>query len=256
MYELLHELLSDKKGGITFSCFGIWHLLYLFSIFGLIVFIFLRLRNKSDAAKQCAINRSIALAFGLYIADFFLMPFAYGEIDLEKLPFHVCTTMCVMCFLSRRHPFLGKFKLQFALLGLISNLIYVFYPAGVMWYRIHPLSYRVLQTILFHGSMSAYGLFVLAFDDVKLEWKKCHRELITIIAMVLWALLGNTLYNGTVGDYSHFFNWSFVVRDPFYLLPEKIAPYIMPFVIVIILFVAVLLVYWVYFGIKKTVKKI
>ncbi len=32
------------------------------------------------------------------------------------------------------------------------------------------------------------------------------------------ALVGNTLYNGTLGDYSHFFNRFFVVGDPFRVL--------------------------------------
>lgn len=255
MYEVLNELLSDKKGGIIFSCFGIWHLLYLALIFGIILFVLLRLKAKDKTTKNRAINVSIGIAFGLYIADFFLMPFAYGEIDLEKLPFHVCTTMCVMCFLSRHNKFLRKFKLQFALLGLVSNLIYVVYPAGVGWYQIHPLSYRVVQTLLFHGAMSAYGIFVLAFDEVKPEWKNCRKDLPVIIVMVLWALLGNTLYNGTVGDYSHFFNWSFVIQDPFYLLPKDIAPYLMPFVMILILFVGDLLVYSVYFGVRRIRRK-
>ena len=251
MYQVLSGLLSDKKGGIVFFCFGIWHWMYMFIIFGAIFLGFFLLRKKDTSVKKQAINVSIAGAFGLYIADFFLMPFAYGEIDLEKLPFHICTAMCVMCFLSRRGRFLGRFKLQFALLGLISNLIYVIYPAGVGWHQVHPLSYRVIQTLFFHGAMTAHGLLVLRFDDVELEWKKIYRDVLAIAAMVLWALLGNTLYNGTYGEVTHFFNWCFVVRDPFYLLPENIAPYIMPFVIVLVLFVADVLVYSVYFGVRK-----
>lgn len=251
MYEMLAKFLSDKKGGTVFSCFGIWHCLYMLVIFGAIFSVIVLLRKKGEAARKRAVDLSINGAFGLYIADFFLMPFAYGEIDLEKLPFHICTAMCVMCFLSRRNRFLGRFKRQFALLGLISNLIYVVYPAGVGWYQIHPLSYRVVQTLLFHGIMTAHGLFALAFGDVRPEWKQMGKDLLAIIAMVLWALFGNTLYNGTYGDYSHFFNWCFVVRDPFYLLPEHIAPYVMPFVITAVIFIADLLVYAVYFGVWK-----
>ncbi|MBQ4563820.1 MAG: YwaF family protein [Lachnospiraceae bacterium] len=251
MYERLSGLLSDKKGDIVFSCFGIWHLLYLAVIFGSIILGITCLRKKDEYAKKRAVNASIAGAFGLYMADFFLMPFAYGEIDLEKLPFHICTAMCVMCFLSRRNGFLGKFKRQFALLGLISNLIYVIYPAGVGWYQIHPLSYRVIQTLLFHGVMTAHGMFVLAFDDVCLEWKNLVKDIPVMILMILWALLGNTLYNGTYGGVTHFFNWCFVVRDPFYLLPEIIAPYLMPFVILLVMIVADVLVYMVYILIKS-----
>ena len=65
--------------------------------------------NKKQSTKVKAINLVISLVFGLYILDFFLMPFAYGEIDLEKLPFHICTTMCVLSYLSRHTKFFSKF---------------------------------------------------------------------------------------------------------------------------------------------------
>lgn len=251
MYPFLSQLLSDRKGGVVFSCFGVWHWLYLLVIFGAIALVLFRLKGRSAQAKDRAVRGAISCAFGLYILDFFLMPFAYGEIDLEKLPFHICTVTCVLCFLSRHNTFLGRFKTSFAVLGLASNLIYVIYPAGVGWYQIHPLSYRVVQTLLFHGLMTAYGLFVLAFEEEKLEWKHCRRELVILVGMVVWAVLGNALYNGTYGDYDHFFNWFFVVRDPFYLLSGAVAPYIMPFVIILVMFAAVLLVYLAYFALRK-----
>lgn len=251
MYELLHSILSDHKGGIVFACFGVWHLLYMAVIFLGILATMVFLHRSSKAARQRTIRVAICLAFGLYMVDFFLMPFAYGEIDLEKLPFHMCTAMCVLCFGSYHNRWLGKYKIQFALLGLVSNLIYVVYPAGVGWYQIHPLSYRVMQTLLFHGAMTAYGIFVLAFETDGLQWRDSLRELPIIVAMTAWALLGNTLYNGSVGTYSHFFNWFFVVRDPFYLLPADVAPYVMPFVMIVVIFAADLLVYAGYFGLRK-----
>ncbi len=253
MYKLLNELLSDKKGGAVFTCFGIWHILYMLIIFGLIIaFVFL-LKNKSESVKMRAIIISVSIAFGLYILDFFLMPFAYGEIDIEKLPFHACTATCVLCFLSRKNAFLGKFKYELAMLGLLSNVIYVIYPAGIGWYMIHPLSYRALQTLLFHGVMSAYGIFVLVFERKTLKWKNCYRDLYVIFAMAVWALIGNTLYNGTAGDYSHNFNWFFVTQDPFYILPQSIAPFVMPFIVIIVFFIADLLLYSIYFIAKKLV---
>lgn len=254
MYALMQQLLSDKKGGVIFTCFGFWHILYMVAIFGAILTAIFLLRNKSGTIRQRALDIAICCAFGLYIADFFLMPFAYGEIDIEKLPFHMCTAMCVLCFLSRKNAFLGKWKLQFAVLGLISNIIYVIYPAGVGWYQIHPLSYRTVQTLLFHGTMTAYGLLTLAFDGEQMRWQNCRKELAIIVIMTAWALLGNTLYNGTAGDYAHYFNWFFVTQDPFYLLPKDIAPYIMPFVMILVIFAADLLVYCAYFAIKKRKK--
>ena len=243
MYEILHRIFADQKAGAIFTCFGVWHILYMCLIVAGIVTAVCLLRHRSDEIRQRAQTTAIHLAFGLYILDFFLMPFAYGAIDLEKLPFHMCTAMCVLSFISTHHTKLRKFKFQFAVLGLVSNLIYVIYPAGVGWYQIHPLSYRTVQTLLFHGLMSAYGVFTLVFRKEKLRWRDSLKELVVIVMMTLWAILGNTLYNGTAGEYDHFFNWFFVVRDPFYILPASIAPYIMPFVMIAVIYVADLLVY-------------
>ena len=246
MYEFLGNLLKDHKDDIIFQCFGIWHLLFMGIIFAGIIGLVIWLKNKSQEIRDKAINTSISCAFGLYILDFFLMPFAYGEIDLEKLPFHICTVSCVLCFLSRHNKFFEKYKLQFALLGLIGNLIYVIYPAGVGWYQVAPYSYRVIQTLLYHGVMTCYGILTLAYDNVRLEWKKCYKELIVIVGITLWALLGNALYNSE----AHVFNWFFVVQDPFYILPADIAPFVMPFVMIVTIFVADMLVYLCYMGIK------
>jgi hypothetical protein len=130
-------------------------------------------------------------------------------------------------------------------------LIYVIYPAGVGWYQIHPLSYRVIQTLLFHGAMTAYGILTLALGEDRLSWRSSLQELPVIIAVTAWAILGNTVYNGTAGEYDHMFNWFFVVRDPFYILPADIAPFAMPFVMILVIYVADLLIYTAYFAIKK-----
>ena len=248
MHQILQDLLSDRKGGPVFTCFGLYHLIYLAVILGAILTIIFLVKNKSAAAKHRATNAALCTAAGLYAADFFLMPFAYGGIDIEKLPFHACTATCVLCLLARHNRFLGKFKDQFVLLGLLTNLIYVIYPAGVGWYQIHPLSYRVWQTLLYHGTMSAFGLFSLCFGEVKLEWRKCPCDLVFLCVMTVWALLGNTLYNGLDG---RFFNWFFVVRDPFYILPEAVAPFIMPFVMVAVMFTGETLIRLVYTAVGR-----
>lgn len=252
MYAFLSELLSDKKGGAIFSCFGFWHLCYMFVAVVVAVTVIVCVKKKDRETKQKVSSLFINAAFGLYIADFFLMPFAYGKIDVEKLPFHVCTAMCVMCFWSRHSAFLGRYRRQFALLGFLSNLVYLIYPAGLMWYQVQPFSYRVIQTLLFHGLMTIYGLLVLLFDEAGFAWKRCYRDLAVLVCMTLWALLGNTLYNGQAWGHTNQFNGFFVTQDPFYLVPEHIAPYIMPFLNVIVFFVAELLVYVIYFAVKRT----
>jgi hypothetical protein len=250
MYGLLSNILKDHKGEIIFNCFGIWHILYMLIIFGFIMTMVLLLKNKTENTKKKAINLTIDVVFGLYILDFFLMPLAYGSIDIEKLPFHICTISCVLCFLSRHNKFMSKYKLQFALLGLIGNIIYVIYPAGVGWYQIAPYSYRVIQTLLYHGLMTLYGILTICYDEEKLSWKACYKELTMIVLLTLWALLGNTIYNNELRIY----NWFFVVQDPFYLLPKDLAAFMMPFIMIIVIFLADILVYFSYFGIKKLFK--
>ena len=249
MFELLSNLLKDHKGNVIFNCFGIWHILIMLLIFGGVITTVLVLNNKNQCTKDKAINLVINLVFGLYILDFFLMPLAYGSIDIEKLPFHICTVSCVFFFLSRHNKFFKKYKLQFALLGLIGNIIYVIYPAGVGWYQIAPYSYRVIQTLLYHGLMTLYGVLTLAYDDEKLQWKNCYKELIVIILMTLWAMSGNFIYNSDARIY----NWFFVVQDPFYILPKDIAPFVMPFVMIVVIFFANTLVYLSYYGFKKII---
>ena len=72
MYAFLSEMLSDKKGGITFSCFGIWHLCYLIIVIAAVVITVVYLKNKDKEVKDKVSASFINCAFGLYIADFFI----------------------------------------------------------------------------------------------------------------------------------------------------------------------------------------
>lgn len=223
MYPLLHELLADRGGEVLFTCFGRWHLGYLVLIFSAIGLAARRFSRMDSKKLQRRLDCWSGIAFGMYLLDFFLMPLAYGYIDVEKLPFHVCTAMCVMCFLSNRNPKLTRYRGAFALLGFLSNFVYLIYPAGLMWHRVHPLSYRAVQTLLFHGVMTGGTLLFLLFGQTIPD----TRDILRVTAgMTLWALAGNILYGGFAPE----MNWFFLVRDPFYLLPETAAPFVMPFV--------------------------
>ena len=258
MYTVIHELLEDKEGGELFTCFGIWHILYILSFLLIFLAVYLATVKKEKEVRIKAVNVFINIAFGMYILDFFMMPLAYGEIDIEKLPFHVCTATCVMCFLSRRLPCLKEYRIHFTLLGFISNLVYLIYPAGVMWHQVSPFCYRVIQTLSFHGVMTVFGLLSLIYEGDGLPYGKCYRNLIVLSGMTLWALIGNTLYNGTSGDYAHFFNWFFVVEDPFGMFDKQISPYIMPWLNIVLFFaveMAVYVIYHVLAGIKGRAKE-
>ena len=121
-----------------------------------------------------------------------------------------------------------------------------------MWYQVAPYSYRVIQTLSFHGLMTLYGVLTLIYDDKRLRWKNCYKELIIISIITVWALVGNMIYNSE----SRTYNWLFVVQDPFYILPKNIAPFLMPFIIVMTLFTADMIIHLLYFISYKLIKKI
>lgn len=241
MYDAIHGVLEDKIEGVAFKCFDLTHICFILFFVVAAVFLCLYLKDKGMKFRKRVINIVIGIAFGLYVAELFLMPFAYGQINIDKLPFHVCTTMCVMCFCSRYSRLLGRLRLQFAMLGFLSNLTYLIYPAGMMWLNIHPLSYRVVQTLIFHGVMMVYGLLVLVYESQKFSWKKIYKDLGVIVGMTAWARLGNALYN----DNEHNYNWFFVIQDPFNAFPEAVAPYIMPFLNIAVFFAVELVVYFI-----------
>ena len=252
MHNIISSLLEDKKSSIVFSCFGIYHLVFIIIVLllgGLGIYL---LKNKKEETKLKVIKGLIIAAFSLYMLDFFLMPFAYGEIDVEKLPYHVCTAMCVGCFISRFNTKLYKFRFNFALIGFISNLVYFIYPAGVMWYQVSPFSYRVIQTLTFHSIMMIYGLYVLIFEVKEMKYNNIYKDIILVGINVVWALSGNIFYNG-LND--RIYNWLFVYQDPFYLLPVSISPYIMPFIVLLAFSIVISIVYVIYNLIKKQIKK-
>ena len=239
MYNILRKLLEDKTGGAVFKCFDIWHICFIVFFVAVAVLLCLYMKNQSREEQKKITDIVVGIAFGLYVADFFFMPFAYRAIGIDKLPFHVCTAMCVMCFWSRYNAFWRKFRLQFAMLGFLSNLTYLLYPAGMMWLNIHPMSYRVVQTLVFHGVMMVYGLLVLVYESQEFTWKRIYKDFGVVVSMTVWARLGNALYNSREKMY----NWFFVVQDPFNMFPEDIAPYIMPFLNIAIFFAVELAVY-------------
>ena len=247
MHTYLRNLFMDKKDGITFQCFDTWHIGYILLFVFIAVFSAVYLRSKTAQKQRKVISGFINAAFGLYMADFFLMPLAYGQIDTEKLPFHICTTMCVMCFASRHNTFLKKYKLQFAALGFLCNFVYLMYPAGMMWHGVHPLSYRVVQTLVFHGVMMVYGALVLIYESDGFSWRKCYRDLALIVGMTGWAMLGNAIYNSDARMY----NWFFVVQDPFKMFPMEFSVYIMPGLNIVLFFGVEMLVYLAFGSLKR-----
>ena len=91
----------------------------------------------------------------------------------------------------------------------------------------------------------------------KIHIRYCYRELAVSACMTAWALLGNYAYNGKSDGYDHFFNWFFVVRDPFYAIPEAVAPFVMPFLNLALFFAVEMIIHLIFwgFGGRRTTKR-
>ena len=48
MYSILSNLLSDKKGGEIFICFGLWHFVYIFLTVALFAALFILFKGKKQ----------------------------------------------------------------------------------------------------------------------------------------------------------------------------------------------------------------
>jgi hypothetical protein len=119
-----------------------------------------------------------------------------------------------------------------------------------MSYEINAFSYRAVQTLLFHSTMTAYGLLAILLGSENLELKRCHRPLVILGLMTVWATIGNTLYSGAADGYDHDFNWFFIKNDPFGALPEDIAMYIAPFLNIFAFFALDILIRLLFVAIK------
>jgi hypothetical protein len=66
--------------------------------------------------------------------------------------------------------------------------------------------------------------------------------------MTIWALIGNYAYYGLQeGGY----NWFFVVRDPFYIIPESISRFLMPLINLLAFAVMEFLIHFVIYGVQR-----
>jgi hypothetical protein len=153
-----------------------------------------------------------------------------------------------MVVLSRRTKIFAKFKTAFTLMGLVGAMMYIIYPAGVP--ASDGYSYRIVQTVIYHGLMIAQGIFAIAYNDLDLSWKSIKYDLIAILSLTLWAMIGNTLYSGVITEacdcvegctnvitiYDYDLNWFFVKHDPLYIIPDEIDIYFAPFIMILAIF--------------------
>ncbi len=257
MRDLFFKLFSKShfNTGITITPLSIPHIVYILLIGGIITGLYFHLRKKDAFAKKKAMRVLVNVLVFSYLSDFFIHEFVYasyddvgnlisgGGLDLDKLPFHLCTALCPVVAFTQYNKKGRKILEPVCVLAILAPLMYLAYPASIG--NGEPWCYQAVQTMFFHGTLLAWGMLNVLLGITELKIKNCWKCAIALVGITLWAKLGNILYGH---------NWFFLQEDAFYIglvenygMPSWILMIINP----IVFFLAVLLVYGVYYLVNR-----
>ena len=241
MRDFVHNLFSQNNSDLKIGLFDAWHFLYLAIIFGTFILLSFLFKNKSEKARQNVITVFAYLTIGLYIADFFIMPLSdsYNGISVYKLPFNVCTIMAVFVPFVEFNKHFRHIKTPIVVISIASSLMWMCYPGSALGGQ-PPFSYIIFQTFMYHGFLFIWGALNLSLGKVTLKISHIWKEFVGILCILVWAWFGNTIYDG-----NH--NWFFIETSIFPFLKDEI----MPFAVVFSVFGVCLIVYGIYYLVKR-----
>ncbi len=209
MRELFFKLfeMSHFHTGIRITAFSIPHLVYLALIIGTIGLLYSRYKNRSPQQKQ-KLMRGLVYAIMLsYLSDFFVQEFVYPDgINTEKLPFHICIVTAVLMAVAQFHRHGKRILEPVTVMAVLAPMMYLCFPASVG--EGEPWCYQAVQTMFFHGTQLAWGILNLALGEVRLEFRNIWKSGALLVAITLWAKLGNLLYDR---------NYFFLEEDAFFI---------------------------------------
>ena len=236
-------LFSENTSKLQIGLFSGWHFFYLFLIFGGTAALALLVKKK--AAQEKILRLMAYLTVGLYVADFFIMPLSdsYSGISAYKLPFNICTIMAVMVPFVQFNKRLSGIRTTVAILSVAASMVWMCYPGTALGGQ-PPFCYLIFQTFMYHGFLFCWGVLNMAYGAVKLEIKKCWKELCGILLVFLWAWFGNTVYDAG-------YNWFFIETSIVPFLPDSV----LPVVVVSGMFVVCLIIYGVHYGIYALARR-
>ena len=198
--------MSHFNTGIKITPFSIAHIVYLVLIFGSVIALGLIFRKKDAAARERLLRlMCYALVFS-YISDFFFHEFVYGGLNMDKLPFHICTVLCPLAAIAQFNRKGDKIREPVVMLAVLSPMMYLCYPASVG--DGEPWCYQAVQTMFFHGVLMAWGILSIALGAVKPNARHIWKSAVLLVGITLWAKLGNVLM---------LHNWFFLEEDAFYI---------------------------------------
>lgn len=248
MHEFWLWLFNDQweEGGLEIAFLSFFHILYLAMIIGLSIALACYLNKHEDKKKSTLRILAYSLVV-LYLADFFIQPFFSSDftMNIDKLPFHICTMMCPVVAFTQFNSKFDKIREPVAFLATAASLMYLVYPGSAIG-ELSPFCYKVLQTFVYHGVLFAWGVNTIASGQFVPTIKNWYKSLIGLCMVAAWATIGNLSYNTSyLGNdpNAHHYDWFFLTGTTFSFVP----PYIMPFVVIAAVFSVVMCLYGIYY---------
>lgn len=259
MRELFFKLFQRFPLGTDIEVvpFKLAHIIYLVLFAGAIVGGYFLLRNKTTEQKARVMRILVYYIVISYLSDFFVHEFGDADfvegigwvgagLNIDKLPFHICTVLCPLAAFVEFNGFFKRFKEPVVVLSCLAPLMYLAYPSGIA--SGEPWCYTVVQAMLYHGVLLAWGILSVSLGLVKIDIKRCWHTGVLLVGITLWAKLGSVLLEH---------NWFFLNEDALYigLVENGVIPkWSLMIINPIVFFVASLAVYGIYHLVMKTKK--
>lgn len=249
MREFFINLFETRQEPFDVTLYSIWHILYAVTIFAAIIGMAFYLRKKDISTKERLLN-IIAYAIAVvYIGDFFIQPlFRDGAMNVDKLPFHICTLLCPVIAFTQFNKRFACIKEPVAFLSIISPLMYIVYPGSALGTE-SPFCYEIIQTFVYHGLLLSYGVLLITTQTVIPNIKNSYKSLIGIGITMVWAAFGNVVYSEE--GWGKGFDWFFITGKTFPFVP----PILMPLVVAVCTFGMVIVIYGLYYWLDYIFKR-
>ena len=239
MIDFLHIIFKDynvaEDSFWHADALTIWHFVYIALIAVAIIGAAIGLHFANEKTKKYVLDALPIAVIVLYIFDLFVRPIAQLEIVdgayfmqsidgyLDKLPFHICTSMGVVAVFAQHSKLLQRFKGPFVILSIVGPLMYITYPSGVFGDRF-PFCYNTIQTMLFHGLLMAWGVLSITTGQTRVTIKNWYKTLAIQAILFGWALLGNITFSNmknaqTWVDTGH--DW-FFMKSGAWFIPDAV----------------------------------
>ena len=247
MREVLKWLVQYREEPFDIEWMSIFHIVYLLLAVSIPLVISWRLVKGGNKKTEKYLRILSIVTLLLYIGDFFAHPLMRADygMNVDKLPFHICTLMCIVVAFVQFNTKFERFREPVAFLSVVAPLMYLCYPGTAIGTE-SPFSYEILQTFAYHGALYAWGVTNIATGRITPNIKHCYKALIGICMIAVWAGLGNIVYNG---DGQHY-DWFFLTGSTFPFVPKVL----MPFAVIAAVFGMVMIIYGIYYWVKHIIE--